>query len=65
MPTTTGKKARREIGGKKSQLKGRGRKPPSAEKLRRWSQMSSTKEARRNNAIGNFLGERTVEEPTS
>lgn len=66
MASMCGKKARKHGGGKKSDIKKR--KPKkfiSAEKERRWSQMSSTKDARRENAVRNFLGERTIDEPTT
>lgn len=66
MASTCGKKARKQVGGKKSDLRRRKeRKVISAEKERRWSQMDTTREARKNNAIKNFLGERTVDEPTT
>jgi hypothetical protein len=66
MASTCGKKARKQVGGKKSDLRRRKeRKAISAEKQKRWSQMATTAEARKNNAVKNFLGERTIDEPTT
>jgi hypothetical protein len=65
MPSTCGKRTRKKIGGKKSDLKARKEgKFISAEKQRRWSQMDTTRDARKANAVKNFLGERTIDEPT-